>query len=161
MIRFYSIVFGLVVAAVFAGCPKESPSNASKAPPQVGKTDDHDHEGGHGDEGPFIELGTAPAGGWTLTASRDEGSLSPGGEAAIDCTITGGSGKVSAVRFWVGTEDATGSIKALAAIEDPAEPNRWHTHVELPSPLGDENKLWVEVEDSSGAKSAASFDLKK
>jgi hypothetical protein len=163
MIRFSSIVVALGVAAVFAGCTKEKSSSASKNPPAVVKADEHDHEhaGGHEDEGPMIELGTATAGGWTVKASRTEGNLTAGGETAVDCTVTGGSGTVSAVRCWIGTEDAKGAIKALADIENSADPSHRHAHVEVPSPIADGSKLWVEVEDSSGAKSAASFDLKK
>jgi hypothetical protein len=163
MIRFYSVGFSLVAAAIFAGCTKENSPSASKTPPAVVKADDHDHdhEGGHEDEGPMIELGSAAAGGWTVKASRTEGALSPGGETAVDCSVTGGSGTISAVRCWIGTEDAKGAIKALADIENAADPSHRHAHVEVPSPIAEGSKLWVEVEDSSGAKSAASFDLKK
>ena len=103
MIRFYSVVLGLVVAVVLAGCQKENPTSSSKTSPTAGKADehDHDHAGGHEDEGPMIELGSASAGGWTVKASRTEGSLTAGGETAIDCSVTGGSGTISAVRCWI------------------------------------------------------------
>ncbi len=159
MIHFYSISVGIAVAAVLSGCTKENSSSAAKNPPAIVKTDEH--EGGHKVEGPMIELGSAAAGGWTVTASRTEGSLTAGGETAVDCSVTGGSGTISAVRCWIGTEDAKGAIKALAEIENSADSSHRHAHVEVPSPLAEGIKLWVEVEDSSGAKSAASFDLKK
>jgi hypothetical protein len=83
-----------------------------------------------------------------------------GGDAPIDVWVTGGTAKVVGVRFWIGTEDAKGSIKAKAEIEFPAEPNHWHTHAEIPDPMPAGSKLWVEVEDDKGGRSVASFDLK-
>ena len=68
--------------------------------------------------------------------------------------------KATAVRFWIGTEDAKGSVKAKADIENPAEPNRWHTHAEIPNPLPAGCKLWVEIETDTGEKVVGSFDLK-
>jgi hypothetical protein len=162
MIRTPLIAFSIVCGTILAGCQKDNSATNTKT--SSAPAHDHDNEksmGGHGDEGPFIELGNATVGGWTLNASRDEGKLAAGGESAIDCTVTGGQGNVSAVRFWIGTEDAKGAIKALAAIENPAEASRWHTHVEIPTPFADDHKLWVEVEDSAGAKHVSGFDLKR
>ena len=53
------------------------------------------------------------------------------------------------------------SVKAKAAIEDPAQPNRWHTHAEIPSPLPEGSALWVEIEIADGATTHSSFDLKR
>jgi hypothetical protein len=65
------------------------------------------------------------------------------------------------VRFWIGRQDAAGSIKARAEIEDPAEPNHWHTHAEVPDPLPSDSKLWVELEIEGQGKEVGSFDLKQ
>jgi hypothetical protein len=159
MIRVYLIAFTFLAVTVMAGCQKDNSTATTKNPSSVGKTDEHDHEHeeGHGDEGPMMELGTATAGGWTVTAERSEAALAPGREAVVECSFSGGSGKVSAVRCWIGTEDGSGSIKALAEAED----THFHAHVEAPSPIPAGSKLWVEVEDSSGAKNVASFDLKQ
>lgn len=122
-----------------------------------------DHEHGHGDHGAAIDLGTATVGPFGVQASRDEGAFEAGQEAAIDVTVTPaaeGGPKVGAVRFWIGTEDAAGSLKARAEIENPAEPSRWHTHAEIPSPLPAGSRLWVEIEDDKGATHVGSFDLK-
>jgi hypothetical protein len=56
--------------------------------------------------------------------------------------ITPVTATVVGVRFWIGTQDAKGSIKAKAE----------------PMPAG--SKLLVEVEDVKGARSIASFELK-
>jgi hypothetical protein len=139
------------------------PGSSQSADHDHDHDEDHDHadEGGHGDEGPMLDLGSAKAGEWTVTASRIEGELNPGGETAIDCSVSGTSGSVSAVRCWIGTKDASGSIKSLAEVEDAAEPAHRHAHVEVPKPLEDGSQLWVEIEDSSGSKHVAGFDLKR
>lgn len=114
---------------------------------------------GHGGE--VVELGTTKIGELTVRASRDKGEIKAGGDAPIDAWLTTSDGKpatVSAVRFWIGTEDAKGSVKAKAEIEEPAQPNHWHTHAEVPSPLPDGAKLWVEIE-VGGQKSVGSLVL--
>ncbi|HYD48497.1 MAG TPA: hypothetical protein VEB21_09125 [Terriglobales bacterium] len=99
-----------------------------------------------------------------MKATRDEGAIKAGGDAPINVWIdpadAAAAAKVVAVRFWIGTEDAKGTTKAKADIEDPKDPNRWHTHAEVPDPLPAGSKLYVEIEDDKGAKTVASFDLK-
>jgi len=117
-------------------------------------------EGHHGDR---IELGTQEVSGLTVRAARDVGEIRAGGDAPIDVWLTtadGAAAQVTAVRFWIGSEDAEGSVKARAEIEDPAEPSHWHTHAEIPSTLGDDAQLWVEIE-REGEKQATSFPLKR
>lgn len=110
-----------------------------------------------GHSGEVIELGTTKIGVFEVRASREKGEIKPGGDAPVDVWIDGGVGKgVTAVRFWVGVADAKGSIKAKADIED----GKWHTHVEVPSPIPAETKLWVEIEEAGGKKSVGSIDLK-
>jgi ABC-type Zn2+ transport system substrate-binding protein/surface adhesin len=116
--------------------------------------DGHDHGDGH-EHGPTVQLGEQAAGGFTIKASRD-GGITPGSDAPIDVWVTGGSAKVVAVRFWLGSEDAKGSVKAKAELEK----DNWHTHVEVPKPLPAGSKLWVEVEAEGGKKSVAGFELK-
>lgn len=141
------------------------PTPAKAAPP---KKEEPGHEGhGHaaeekpaaagGHSGEVIPLGTSKLGAFEVRASRDKGDIKPGGDAPVDVWIDGGVGKgVMAVRFWIGTEDAKGSIKAKADIED----GKWHTHTEVPSPIPAGSKLWVEIEESGGKKTVGSFDLK-
>lgn len=120
------------------------------------------HAAGHG--GAVIALGTGTAGPFGLMATRDQGAIDAGKDAPIDVTVVpaaGSTAKAVAVRFWIGTQDAKGSVKAKAAVENPAEPNHWHTHTEIPSPLPAEAKLWVEIEAEGGTRSVAGFDLKR
>lgn len=119
-----------------------------------GDTHAHDHTDGHS-HGPTTLLGKQSIAGFSITASRD-GTVSPGGDAAVDFLITSDSSKPAAVRCWIGTQDAKGSIKAKAALEGA----QWHTHVEVPNPLPPESKLWVELEDANAQKHTLAFDLK-
>jgi hypothetical protein len=117
-------------------------ADQSKAP-----VDDH---GG----GKVIELGSLEEGGYSIKASRD-GDVKAGGEAPIDVWISGGQ-TVAAVRFWIGTQDGAGAMKAKAAIER----DNWHTHAEVPDPMPAGSKLWVEIESDKGAIVVVGFDLK-
>jgi hypothetical protein len=155
--------FRTLVAAscLFAGslalvaCDGKDHSHGTATSGAKPKADDHGHAHGDGHtHGPVTQLGEQTAGGYTVKASRD-GELKPGGDAPIDVWITGGAAKIAAVRFWIGTEDAAGAVKAKAELEK----DNWHTHVEVPSPLPAESKLWVEIEAEGGEKTLAGFAL--
>lgn len=123
--------------------------------------DGHDHGDGHDqgdghDHGPVTALGEQTIGGFTVKASRD-GEIKAGGDAPVDAWVTGGSAKVAVVRFWIGSEDAKGSVKAKADLEK----DNWHSHVEIPNPIADGSKLWVEIENDKGEKLVGGFDLKR
>lgn len=137
------------------------------ATPAAAHDHDHDHADGQADHdhdhaehndghahGATTQLGEQESGGFKIKASRD-GDLKAGGDAPIDVWVTGGA-KIAAVRFWIGTEDGKGSIKAKAELES----DNWHTHAEVPDPLPAGAKLWVEVEAEGGAKTSVGFDLK-
>jgi hypothetical protein len=139
--------------------PAPSGTNAPKGATPAGEH--QDAAAGHG--GAVIQLGTSTIGTFDVKATRDEGQIVAGKDAPIDVTVTPAAGsmaKATAVRFWIGTEDAKGSVKAKADIENPAEPNRWHTHAEIPNPMPTGSKLWVEIETDKGEKVVGSFELK-
>lgn len=159
----------ILVASIslLPACDKKEPA---PTPPKT--TDKHDSHDGH-DHGPggahadehasMIDLGTAAIGAFEVKASRDSGAIVAGKDAAIDAVVkpaAGAADKIAAVRFWIGTEDAKGSVKARADIEDPKHPDHWHTHAEVPSPLPAGSKVWIEIETDKGVRSAAGFDLK-
>lgn len=142
----------LTLAAPMSGCEKKTEPNKPEAGAATsGKPTSTD---GHG-HGPSTALGEQASGGFTIRASR-EGDVKAGGDVPIDVRVTGGTGKPAAVRFWIGTQDATGSVKAKAALEK----DDWHTHVEIPNPLPADSKLYVELESDKGEKTVVSFDLK-
>ncbi len=153
-LRTLALVVGLCVwgaAAPMGGCEKKSDS--PKPPAPSAGAGGHDRKSGD-DHGATTQLGERAAGGFTIRASRD-GGIKPGGEAPIDVWVTGGSGRIAAVRFWIGAEDAKGSVKARASLEK----DNWHTHVEVPRPLPDGSRLWVEVETEAGERTVVGFHL--
>lgn len=166
--RPFSLLFAAgAVSLALTGCEKKNETTTApvaaptSAAPSSGQAagadhdhgDDHAHDDDH-HHGPTTELGTATIGGFAVRASRD-GDINPGGDAAIDVWITGGTAKVAAVRFWVGTQNARGSIKAKAELEK----DNWHTHAEIPSPLPEGSQLWIEIETDAGDRHAGAFDL--
>ena len=164
-----SVTMFVVLGAILVGCEKKSETPSGSGTTEPAKTPAKPEAarpaatpaapaGGH--HGAVIELGNATIGAFTVRASRDQGEINAGGDAPIDVWLTGGTQKVIGVRFWIGTQDAKGSVKAKADIEDPKEPNRWHTHAEVPNPLPPGSKLWVEVATEGGQKTSGSFDLK-
>ena len=143
------------VAALSSGCNKEEDKSQSGAgqgtssasgSPQSNPTPEKQHN--------RLPLGEKTVGELKLVATMDA-PVKPGGEGAFDVVITGG--KPKAVRFWVGTETAEGSVKAKA---DEETTDNWHTHAEVPNPLPPGSKFWVEVEPPTGGTFKASFDLK-
>lgn len=158
MIRLHVISLGLVVLSFLAGCQKEEAGQTSK-PPMVSNTTDGEANSAH--HGPATDLGSTTVDGWTVRATRSEIKAGES-DIGVDVWITGGTAKISAVRCWIGTEDAAGSIKSLVNVESQSDPDHRHAHVEMPSALPPEKevKLWVEWEDDSGAKHLTSFDLK-
>lgn len=163
----------LAAVSTLTGCEEKKPAAGSST---ALNADDHGHDhgpsgehsaskAGHG--GGVIDLldtGSNTVGPFTISkASRDKGDVVAGKDAAFDVTLaptlpTGP--KVASVRFWIGTQDAKGSVKAKAEIEDPKDPNRWHVHVEVPNPMPTGSKFWFEIEDDNGGMHVGSFDLK-
>jgi hypothetical protein len=150
----------IALALAIAACGKQDPEPrpGPKAASQPAKK--HDCDDTHGKPaGPAIELGTGPCGTFTVKASRDNFPIKAGCDAPIDAWVTG-AGKVSAIRFWIGTEDAKGAIKSRAEVENPLDPDHWHAHAEIPDPIPEGSKIWIEIEEKGGAKSACSFAMK-
>lgn len=162
-----------LAAACLPACEKkpEAPAAGNTAGAGSKGHDDHAHKGGDGHDhasgdahdhsedhghGPMTDLGEQPAGGFVIKASRD-GGVKAGGEATFDVGVSGGTARATAVRLWVGTQDAKGSIKARGE----SEKDGWHAHVEVPDPLPAGSKLWVEVETDGGEKLVVGFDLKQ
>jgi len=151
---------GLAFLSAASGCGGgDQPKPAAKS---EAHDHDHDHDHDHADaegepdhhHGETVELGEQKLGATTVKASRD-GEVTAGGDVPIDVWIDGGLGEASAVRFWIGTQDAAGSIKAKAGDEE----GHWHTHAEVPSPLPDGSMLWVEITAKDGTTSVISFAL--
>ena len=157
-----SIVLAVALSGGCGKAPEPAKPTGGGAAADAGHSGGDHHAPGHG--GAVIDLGAVTVVGFAVKATRDEGSIEAGGDAPIDVTITGADGegrKVTAVRFWVGLRDAKGSVKARADIENPNEPNRWHTHAEVPDPLPGGSRLWIEIELDQGGPLVADFDLRR
>lgn len=152
--RLTSLVLLSVALTLPVACDKKEPAPAQSPAKDADHGHDHDHDHGH-EHGPTVELGEQREGDYVIKASRD-GDLKPDADAPVDVWVSGGKARVVAVRFWIGAADAKGSIKAKAEIEG----DHWHTHVETPSTIAPDARLWVEIEAEGGAKTVASFDLK-
>ncbi len=144
------------VAVLSAGCGDESttPQTTDSPADTTGSSAASPAPTTAASEHGRIPIGETTQAGLKLVATQDA-PVTPGGEGAFDVVITGG--KPKAVRFWVGTEDAKGSVKAKA---DEETTDNWHTHAEVPAPLPAGSKFWVEVEPPTGQAFTASFDLK-
>jgi hypothetical protein len=159
----HRLILCTLVAVLAAACSKQ-PTPAPQTPGTAGahQRDEHDcddHESAGSSAHAMIPLGSGTAGSFSVRAAREEGRIKAGCDAPVDVWVDGGP-RVVAVRFWIGLKDGRASIKAKAEIEDPAEPNRWHNHVEIPDPIPEGSKLWVEIEAEGGTTSVTSFDLK-
>lgn len=155
-----SVVVGMCVvgSVMMAAC--ENKQEAAKPAPAAtpAKTDAHGHEHAESDghsHGATTQLGEQVAGAFSVKASRD-GDVKAGSDVPIDAWVTSATAKLAAVRFWIGSEDAKGSVKAKASLEK----DNWHTHVDAPSPMPEGSKLWIEVENDKGEKVVTGFDLK-
>jgi hypothetical protein len=149
----------VVTAAITAGCKDDDKSKGNGTPQGASSggtgntqvTPATTPAAGHHNR---IPLGEKTVDGLKLIATMDE-AVKPGGEGAFDLVITGG--KPKAVRFWVGTENAEGSVMAKA---DEETTDNWHTHAEVPNPIPPGSKFWAEVEPPTGETFKVSFDLK-
>jgi hypothetical protein len=143
------------VVALLSGCNKDEDKSQGGAAQGTSSTSANPQS----NPAPAVQhnrlpLGEKTVGALKLVATMDA-PVKPGGEGAFDVVITGG--KPKAVRFWVGTETAEGSVKARA---DEETTDNWHTHAEVPNTLPPGSKFWVEVEPPTGDTFKASFDLK-
>lgn len=144
-----SILFGLLaVTLVAAGCggqgggeaatPPENTDQATPAPPAP----DYDI--------PMTNLEPLKIGDYDVQPMYEE-ELKDG---HFNIKITGG--EVAAVREWVGPEDASGVVVVRTEIENDYH----HGHVEMPTPIPDDARLWIEIETPDGERLKGSVPLK-
>lgn len=134
-----TLVLALAVGLAVSGCGKEE-----------GKG-----EAGEGKAGK--DLGTLPIGAYSVQVSQ-QSDYTAGGKTKYFIKPTGGQGQPTAIRAWVGSESAEGSLKAKAAYD--AADGDYDATVEIPATPPADAKLWVEVEDA-GKREKASFPAHK
>jgi hypothetical protein len=167
------LVFGAALAPL--GCDaKPAPSAAGKADDH-GHDHDHDHaDHDHGDHdhahekggdaaktadehsGETVKLGTIALSGVEITVSQ-VGAAAAGSEAHFDLLLAFDKVSITALRAWIGTEDAKGSTKSKADVHEGTA----HLHAEVPSPLPADAKLWIEIEVEGQPKAKGAVELKK
>ena len=148
----------LMAATLFAGCDGERRKEAQSQYSQAKAEDGHDHDHGHShdhDHGEHLDLGTTTTAGVTYQAFQL--GMGEETEQAVEIVLGKESAKPAALRAWVGSESAEGSVKSLAEGNGPA----YEMHLELPQPALAGSALWVEVESAAGERAAARFELKK
>lgn len=150
------LAIGVGLSVGLLSCERESDSHGhshedgdhSHDAPEGADADPQEHH--HGEE---RSLGSVTIGevAFDVTISGDVG---PGADIPVELVQTAGP-TPAAVRFWVGNEDGTGSIRAKAE----ADGNLFHNHVEAPVAIWEGAELWIEVEDAAGERLAASLPL--
>ncbi len=113
------------------------------------KHDDHDH-----DHGPRSSIGTVKIGAYEIEVLQ-AGKVEAGKEATFELRVKGEPEPV-AVRTWIGIESGRGSAKSKAHKHDKT----LEAHSDVPKPIPEGAKLWIEIETPSG-KEKASIDYKK
>jgi hypothetical protein len=152
-------IITLISALVLGACGKTEtndtpPAGNGGAPATQAATPTGGSHGSHG--GPIVELGITQAGPYTVRITRDAGDVVPGGEVPLDVWVQAGPKNIAEMRFWIGTEDAIGSMKVLA----PLEGENFHTHALCPDPMPAGSRVWIEVEDDRSTLHVGSIELK-
>ncbi|MBL8842134.1 MAG: hypothetical protein JNL90_11480 [Planctomycetes bacterium] len=148
------MVAATVWTALLAGLALPSCGEESVPPARAPAAGGAANDDVHGAEG-VVPMGEQTIAGHKVKAARD-GAGPLGADAPVDIWVDGGTGGMASCRFWIGTEDAKGSVKAKADVEV----DHWHTHAEVPQPLPTGSKLWVELETATGEKHRLSFELR-
>lgn len=112
------------------------------------------HHGGHGHVGARTLLGTRDLSGAAISATQVgtlDGTVLGTFEIAADRTIPG-----LELRAWVGDRAAS---RLAAPVAVRVATGSAHAHLELPTVLAPDAKLWVEATTPSGAVETVDFDI--
>ncbi len=98
-------------------------------------------------------VGTLVVGAYTLDIHQERDAVAAGATSRFVIKTSGGM--PTTVTGWIGTADATGSVKKAASY-DPGDSD-WDDDVTAPSPIPAGSKFWVEVTDATGKKDVGSI----
>ena len=118
---------------------------AALAPAADGHGHDHGH---HHDHGAAAPVGAVVLAGATVAVGV-AGAVKPGAEVHVELALTPAQPAPKAVRIWNGSESGRGSVRARAGALKRT-PGAYAAHVEVPSPLPADSRIWVSVEPASG-----------
>jgi len=148
----------LICLALAAGCGDDHTAPAASSGAAATKTDGHDHGHGDGhdahdhDHGPKEMLGLVEVEGFEVSAVQN-GKLTPGKDVSFDVEILG-KNKPSAVRFWLGEENAAPDAKVPP---EHVKDNIHHADLVVPTAAAPTMRLWVEIDRAGGGPVKASF----
>ena len=80
------------------------------------------------------------------------GDVEAGKEADFDVRFAAGSKRPETLRAWIGVESGQGSMKTRFANEGDTV---MHGHVQVPSPIPEGSKVWIEIEAAAGTSKAS------
>lgn len=106
------------------------------------------HEHSHADR---VALGEVKVGDHVIAVFQIA-KIELGKEGDFDLDFPAGKALPSAVRGWIGVESAQGSLRVRFEKETDS---RMHGHPEVPNPLPEGSKLWLEIEGAGGASKAS------
>ena len=110
------------------------------------------HQHGKGEK---HKLGRQTIGDYTVSVIL-VGEVEPGEHVDFDIKLIDAKADPKALRVWIGAADASGSTKA-----DGTKGKTTYTgEVDVPKPLPEGARLWVELETDAGVKSG-SFEIEK
>ncbi len=146
------LLMGLLALVLAGACGGSGPatehehehSHGSEADPSheapSGEEDDHEHA-----EEP---LGTLALGGQTLTLAQGHGGVRAGGESHLVVQLSEDDGGATVVRGWLGTEDRT--LSYVGKGRYAASHGDYDLDVEVPDPLPEDTRWWIELELPNG-----------
>jgi hypothetical protein len=88
------------------------------------------------------------------------GAIAAGKEWHVELRLNPNQPAPKAIRVWVGAENGRGSVKAKAEAEKDAK-GEYGAHLEIPSPLPADSKLWITIEPDNGQSAKGSLSLPK
>ena len=127
-----------LVAFTFSSCTAENPQGKPAAGQQNGAAakaaDNHD-------EGTPVKIAATVLGTTPITVWRT-GPIAAGKEAHIDVEAAADTPLPETLRGWVGIESGKGSRKGKF---DAPINNKMHGHIDVPDPMPEGSKLWLEA----------------
>jgi hypothetical protein len=112
---------------------------------------------GHDHAAEAKPLGSLVIGSQTI-AIATAGDLAAGTELHVELQLKPEAPAPKAIRVWVGSENARGSVKAKAEAEKDAK-GAYEAHVEVPKPIPADSKLWIAIEHADGQTTKGSLAL--
>lgn len=117
----------------------------------------HSHAG-HS-HGPVEAVGTVDISVYKIAVSAS-GEIAAGKQWHVELRLNPDQPVPKAIRLWVGNESGRGSVRAKAEAEKDAK-GEYSAHVEVPSPLPADGKLWIAIEPENGQAAKGALPLPK